>query len=137
MTTSELNNKLEAKPIRAVVKARRLIVDLEDGRTISTPLAWYPRLAHGTPKELANVELWDDGMHWEDLNESLSVKGLLLGNKSGEGEKSFQRWLGYRARGEKEPIAELPLPPGMAKELEKIWAAEERRKPKSRPRRAG
>jgi hypothetical protein len=137
MTTSELTKKLEGRPIRAVVKAQRLIVDLEDGRTISVPLAWYPRLTYGTPRELANVELWDDGMHWEDLNESLSVKGLLLGNRSGECEKSFQRWLGYRARGEKEPIPELPLPPGMKEELQKIWAAEERKKPKSRPRRAG
>jgi hypothetical protein len=137
MSISEINKKLEARPVRAVVRNHRLVVDLEDGRTISVPLAWYPRLRHGTPRELANVELWDDGLRWDDLNESVSVRGLLLGNRSGECEKSFRRWLGYRARGEKEPIPELPLPPEMAKKLAVIWAAEEKRKPKVKTRRAG
>ena len=131
----------EIEPAAVRVTSELLSVDLADGRTINVPLQWYPRLFHGTPKEWANYELMYDGIHWPDLNEDLSVEGLLCGEKSGESLKSLQRWLGYRARGEKEPIPELPLPPKMAKELKKIWAAEERKKTKSRPptrsRRAG
>jgi hypothetical protein len=131
----------EVEPVAVSVTTDALSVDLADGRTISVPLQWYPRLYHGTPSEWKNYELMYDGIHWPDLNEDISIDGLLCGRKSGESPKSIKRWLSYRARGEKEPIPELPLPPKMAKELEKIWAAEERKKTKSRPnvrtRRAG
>jgi hypothetical protein len=128
---------LMAEPVAARVSSLALTVDLADGRTISVPLQWFPRLMHGTPAEWANYELSYDGIHWDDLNEDISVEGLLRGEKSGESPRSIKRWLRYRARGEKEPIPELPLPPGMAKELEKIWAAEAKKKPKHRQRRAG
>jgi hypothetical protein len=127
----------EVEPTAVQVTPEVLIVDLADGRTISVPLQWYPRLFHGTPRERANYELMFDGIHWPDLDEDISVEGLLCGDKSGESPKSLQRWLGYRARGEKVPIPELPLPPKIAKELEKIWAAEERKNAKAKPRRAG
>src|SRR5947209_3177075 len=78
-------------------------------RTITVPTQWFPRLAHGTAEEWANYELSYDGVHWPDLNEDIPVEGLLMGEKSGESPKSIKRWLGYRARGEKEPVAELPL----------------------------
>jgi hypothetical protein len=120
------------EPTAAAVTADTLSVELADGRTIIVPLQWFPRLMHGTPAEWANYELSYDGIHWPDLNEDISVEGLLRGEKSGESPRSIKRWLSYRARGEKEPIPELPLPPQMAKELQKIWAAE---KKKSNPRR--
>jgi len=75
-----------------------LSVDLSDGRTISVPLAWYPRLAHATVKERKNWRLIGKGygIHWEDLYEDISVENLLLGQASGESQASFQKWLSTR-----------------------------------------
>lgn len=72
-----------------------LVADLADGRTISVPLAWFPRLAHGTPAELANWRLIGrgDGFHWPDLDEDVSVESLLMGRRSGESQQSLRRWL--------------------------------------------
>ena len=77
-----------------------LTVKLSDGRTISVPLAWYPRLLHGTPGERANWELigTGDGIHWPDLDEDLSVEGLLAGRRSGETARSLERWLASREK---------------------------------------
>ncbi len=76
-----------------------LTVDLADGRTLSVPLAWYPRLVHGTPEERNHWRLIGDGegIHWPDLDEDLSVEGLLLGRPSSESHRSLQRWLDERA----------------------------------------
>ena len=73
-------------------------VDLEDGRTIAVPIGWYPRLAHGTPAERANVQISGAGygMHWPELDEDIGVEGLLLGKKSTESAASFERWLQRR-----------------------------------------
>jgi hypothetical protein len=59
----------------------RLIVDLMDGRTISVPLAWYPRLANATPEQRAHWEKCGGGygIHWPDVDEDLSTEGLLRG----------------------------------------------------------
>jgi hypothetical protein len=59
----------------------RLIVDLMDGRTISVPLAWYPRLADATPEQRAHWEKCGGGygIHWPDVDEDLSTEGLLRG----------------------------------------------------------
>jgi hypothetical protein len=75
-----------------------LTVDLEDGRTISVPLAWYPRLLHATPAERSHWRLIGrgEGIHWPDLDEDVSVEGLLAGRASGEGQSSLQRWLTAR-----------------------------------------
>jgi len=54
-------------------------VDLEDGRTLGVPLAWFPRLLHGTPEQRAAVELSRAGLHWEELDEDISIAGLLAG----------------------------------------------------------
>lgn len=72
-----------------------LTVDLSDGRTLSVPLAWYPRLFHGTPAERNHWRLigQGEGIHWPDLDEDVSVEGLLLGRASGESQRSFQRWI--------------------------------------------
>jgi hypothetical protein len=75
-----------------------LSVDLEDGRTISVPIGWYPRLAHGTPAERCNFEISGAGygIHWPDLDEDIGVDGLLLGKQSTESPASFGRWLKRR-----------------------------------------
>ncbi|MBL9065389.1 MAG: DUF2442 domain-containing protein [Sphingopyxis sp.] len=59
----------------------RLIVDLMDGRTISVPLSWYPRLANATPEQRAHWEKCGGGygIHWPDVDEDLSTEGLLRG----------------------------------------------------------
>lgn len=75
-----------------------LSVDLSDGRTISVPLAWYPRLAYASEAERNNWRLIGKGygIHWEDLDEDISVEGLLAGKPSGESQTSLKRWLTSR-----------------------------------------
>lgn len=77
-----------------------LIVDLSDGRTVSVPLAWFPRLLHGTPAERNKWRLIGDGegIHWPDLDEDISVENLILGKPSGESQKSFKKWLEARTK---------------------------------------
>ncbi len=76
-----------------------LSVDLSDGRTLSVPIAWFPRLLHGTARERRNWRLIGRGrgIHWEDLDEDISVEGLLAGRPSGESHASFKRWLKGRS----------------------------------------
>ncbi len=76
-----------------------LCVDLNDGRTVSVPLAWYPRLLHGTPKERNNWRLigGGEGIHWPDLDEDISVESLILGRPSHESQRSLKEWLEQRA----------------------------------------
>jgi hypothetical protein len=75
-----------------------LVVDLVDGRTIIVPLSWYPRLHSATPTERRNWRLiaTGEGIHWPDLDEDISIEGLLAGTRSGESQASFQRWLNSR-----------------------------------------
>jgi hypothetical protein len=75
-----------------------LSVDLRDGRTISVPLAWFPRLLHSTPEERNNWRLIGKGhgIHWEDLDEDIGIEGLLAGRRSGESQASFKKWLSSR-----------------------------------------
>lgn len=75
-----------------------LIVDLTDGRTISVPIAWYPRLLHGAPNERNRWRLIGrgEGIHWPDLDEDISVENIVLGKSSGESQRSFQKWLELR-----------------------------------------
>jgi hypothetical protein len=79
-----------------------LSVELSDGRTISVPLGWYPRLENATPSERANWKLIGKGrgIHWEEIDEDISVEGLLAGKPSGESQSSFKRWLQGRQTGE-------------------------------------
>lgn len=81
-----------------VVSDDALTVDLSDGRTLSVPLAWYPRLWHGTEIERNNWRLIGKGVgiHWPDLDEDISVEGLILGKPSNESQKSLQQWLAQR-----------------------------------------
>ena len=75
-----------------------LAVELADGRTITVPLAWFPRLSHGTPAERENWRLIGsgEGIHWPDLDEDISVESLLAGRRSGEAQESLRRWLQAR-----------------------------------------
>jgi hypothetical protein len=75
-----------------------LVADLEDGRTITVPLAWFPRLACGTPEERAKWRLIGrgEGIHWPELDEDISVASLLAGRRSGETQESLRRWLQQR-----------------------------------------
>lgn len=75
-----------------------LVVELADGRSISAPLAWYPRLFHGSAAERAHSRLigGGEGIHWPDLDEDISIEGLLAGRPSGESPNSLQRWLESR-----------------------------------------
>jgi hypothetical protein len=75
-----------------------LVTELADGRTISVPIGWFPRLAHGTPAERANWRLiaGGEGIHWPDLDEDVSVASLLAGRRSGETQESLRRWLQQR-----------------------------------------
>jgi hypothetical protein len=86
------------KVVNVIVTDDTLSVDLEDGRTISIPIVWYPRLAHGTPEERANFQISSAGygIHWPDIDEDIGVEGLLLGKKSTESPASFERWLRRR-----------------------------------------
>jgi len=75
-----------------------LIVDLSDGRTISVPLEWFPRLLHATPEERSNWRLIGrgHGVHWEEIDEDISVEGLVAGRPSGESQRSFKKWIDQR-----------------------------------------
>jgi len=75
-----------------------LSVDLSDGRSICVPLAWYPRLQYGTAAQRAKWRLIGKGtgIHWQDLDEDVSVEGLLTGKPSGESQASFAKWLQRR-----------------------------------------
>lgn len=76
-----------------------LSVNLSDGRSISVPLAWYPRLWHGTPGERGKWRLIGrgEGIHWPDLDEDISVEGIIAGRPSNESQNSLTRWLAQRA----------------------------------------
>lgn len=75
-----------------------VIVDLSDGRILSVPLVWYPRLLHGTAEERKNCRLIGvgEGIHWPDLDEDVSVESLLMGRISGESRSSLKKWLKKR-----------------------------------------
>lgn len=85
---------------RAQISDDTLSVDLSDGRTISAPLAWYPRLSHGTSDERNHWQLIGNGrgVRWPDLDEDISVGNLLDGQPSGESQTSFKRWLDQRMK---------------------------------------
>ena len=93
-----------------IVTDHALTIELADCRTLSVPLEWYPRLVHATPEERDKWELYAEvgHIHWEDLDEDISVEGLLAGRRSGESEASFNRWLEARQAGRGVMLYELP-----------------------------
>ena len=99
-SASELQEAPRPAPVAtgASVTDEALVVELSDGRSVSVPLAWYPRLLHGTAPERGRWELIGrgEGIHWPDLDEDISVEGLLAGRPSGESQRSLKRWLASR-----------------------------------------
>lgn len=81
MTTSEFETEA-TRPVEAYCDSSFLYVTLADGRQIRTPLWWYPFVANATARQQGNIELEFSGIWWPDLDEGVSVKGLLLGWKA-------------------------------------------------------
>jgi hypothetical protein len=93
-------NQIEVPTAENVtITENTLSVDLSDGRSISVPLAWFPRLLQSTPDERNNWRLIGrgQGIHWEDIDEDISVEGLLAGRPSGESQSSLKKWLNRRS----------------------------------------
>ena len=99
MTSSTLELDLpEIADVR--VSDDTLAIDLADGRSLSVPLAWFPRLLNGTPAERSHCELIGrgHGIHWPQLDEDISIANLLAGQHSAESPNSFKRWLTTREK---------------------------------------
>ena len=81
------------------VSTDSLEVELLDGRTLSVPLIWFPRLLHASPAERRNWRLIGrgGGIHWPEIDEDISIEGLLAGRTSGESQSSLRKWLDSRA----------------------------------------
>ncbi len=99
-----ITSKIEAlvpDAINVEISDDTLTAELSDGRTISVPIDWFPRLVHATQSERSNWRLigGGEGIHWPDLDEDISVEGLLAGRKSGESRSSFSRWLEAKRSG--------------------------------------
>jgi hypothetical protein len=84
--------------LSVVVTDDTLMVELDDGRTISVPTAWYPRLLHASEKERNSWRLLGNGngIHWDSIDEDISIEGLLAGRPSGECQSSLKQWLQTR-----------------------------------------
>jgi hypothetical protein len=79
-----------------------LTVELVDGRSVSVPISWYPRLVHATAEERGKWRLIGrgEGIHWPELDEDIRVEALLAGLGSAESQASLDRWLtGRKAAG--------------------------------------
>ena len=103
---SILESQLKEGMVQTVsLDDKALEVTLTDGRVLTVPLAWFPRLAHGTPEERSNWSLIGrgEGIHWPDLDEDISIESLLAGRRSGEILASLESWLYKRS------IQPLPL----------------------------
>lgn len=97
---SSILERLQVKINNVAITEDTLTVDLVDGRTVSVPLEWYPRLVHGTTAERQNWRLIGGGVgiHWPVLDEDISAENLLLGRPSGESQRSLKAWLEERQR---------------------------------------
>ena len=92
-----LELELERAEIQTVtIDDDSLTVDLKDGRTVITPILWYPRLDYATEQERQNFQILRNVIYWPALDEEVSVRGMLLGRMSGESQASLQRWLTQR-----------------------------------------
>jgi Protein of unknown function (DUF2442) len=89
---------LNARALHVEVTGEELTVDLSDGRTLSVPTGWFPRLLHATEKERGNWRLvgGGEGVHWPALDEDVSIENLLAGRPSGESQRSLKEWLEAR-----------------------------------------
>ena len=94
MTTLVIDES-SLRAVRAQLTDEALVVDLADGRSVSVPLVWYPRLVRASMKERQQFRLIGsgEGIHWELLDEDVSVEGIVAGRRSMESAESFRRWL--------------------------------------------
>ncbi len=81
-----------AEAVEAEVGRDAVTVRLSDGRAVSFPIAWSPRLLHAMPDELAEVEVSPYGVHWPQLNADISVRGILAGRPGTEEPESIEAW---------------------------------------------
>jgi hypothetical protein len=90
--------KINPAAVKVALIEDALVVELADRRSLTVPLAWYPRLLHGAESERQNRQILGDGyaIEWPDLDEHIGVEGLLAGRRSGESEASFNRSLAVR-----------------------------------------
>jgi hypothetical protein len=83
--------------VGAAVTAHTLTVELDDGRVLSAPLTWYPRLMHADTQARQNFQVSGGHIYWPDLDEDVGARGLLLGRRSGESNASLRAWLQSRS----------------------------------------
>jgi hypothetical protein len=104
MSSSAVETR-EALATRVEVNDDAVSVELADGRTITVPLAWYPRLGHATIEERGSWRLIGGGrgIHWPAIDEDISVANLLAGQPSAESQGSFKKWLAGRAKPSRQP----------------------------------
>src|SRR5947209_4748663 len=95
-----MNEIVMPRAQHVVISKDALTVNLADGRSISVPLEWYPRLLHGTPRERSHWRLFGqgEGIHWPELDEDIRVENLLAGRPATESGRSLKRWLAQRDR---------------------------------------
>ena len=96
---SSLTTEIEiANAVNVTVSDETLTVGLDDGRVLSIPVSWYPRLMHGSREECDNYRFIGNGLgiHWPDLDEDISVQGVIAGHHSLESQKSLDKWLKSR-----------------------------------------
>lgn len=105
MTSSTVDTQ-HVRVTKLVVTDDYVSADLSDGRTISVPLSWYPRLCHGTAEERQNWRLVGSGrgVHWPQLDEDISVENLVFGKPSAESQASLKRWLDNRSKGQNQTV---------------------------------
>ena len=99
MTTLVIDDA-SLRAVGAQVTRDALVVDLADGRSVSVPLGWYPRLLEASVEEKGQLRLIGsgEGIHWDLLDEDISVEGIVAGRRSMESAESFRRWLEDRKR---------------------------------------
>lgn len=92
MSSSAITDMADIRVRGVILSEHELSVALMDGRTITVPLAWYPRLANGAPPQRANWEVSGGGygIHWPDLDEDLDTEGLLLGRRAPIGSENWR-----------------------------------------------
>jgi hypothetical protein len=97
MSSTTADHLVTAANVR--VEADTLTVELSDGRVLSVPIGWYPRLLHGTEQERKNWRFiaGGRGIHWPEIDEDISVENMLAGKQSGESQASFKKWLDSRS----------------------------------------
>jgi hypothetical protein len=100
MSSSRIEDEPGPLAVSARVTDEWLTVDLQDGRSITVPLVWFPRLVHASASERSGWRLIGrgEGIHWPQVDEDISVEALLAGRPSAESRRSFDNWLATRGK---------------------------------------